>query len=441
MSSFLERIFGQVEPAPLPTPTQARALDPTDFETQLATLRNRMARQWRAASITEALGVPAIYRCVTLIANTVGSLALEAFRNGQRLPQDQAPRLIVRPNPFTTPREFFRDVSYCLATRGEALLWVAARDVDGVALSVYPMPPQEVTFEETVYQPLRPVIRWRNTQIPNEDVVHIVMSREPGVRRGSGPLQACGAAISVSVESQEWAANFFAMGGLPPALIKSAVKLSEQEAQDLKLQWAETANNMPKVIDPMIEDVKQLQWDEQAAQFNDARLYQVGDAARMFGIPGNLVEYSSPGSSLTYQNISEVYTAFLRTCLAPNYLEPIEQAMSDLLTRSTVARFNVDGLLRADIKTRFDVYESGVTKSGVLSLEEARQMEGLAPGDVEHAPIPVAVPQAIPDRLPIQQLRTLPEMRCPKCRRLNGEGYGRTICKKCGTMISTVDVA
>ena len=48
----------------------------------------------------------------------------------------------------------------------------------------------------------------------------------------------------------------------------------------------------------------------------DARAHQDGEAARMFGIPGTLLEYNAPGSSLTYQNISEVFTLFVKSCLA-----------------------------------------------------------------------------------------------------------------------------
>jgi phage portal protein BeeE len=107
----------------------------------------------------------------------------------------------------------------------------------------------------------------------------------------------------------------------------------------------------------------------------------------MFGIPGHLLEYAVQGSSLTYQNIGEVGAELVRFTLAPGYLEPIEVGISDLLTRSTVARFNAEGIYRADIKTRFEVYQIG-TGSGVLTIPEARKAEGLDPGGVETAPMP-----------------------------------------------------
>jgi hypothetical protein len=98
-------------------------------------------------------------------------------------------------------------------------------------------------------------------------------------------------------------------------------------------------------------------------------------------------------------------------CLRPNYLEVMEQTISDFLTRSTVARFNTDYLTLADVKTRWDVYNAAVP---VIGQEEAAQMaregEGLAPGDVENAPIPFAPPQAIPTAASLQVRST--EHRC-----------------------------
>lgn len=385
-------------------PMQERAIDSfvdyPDLTTQLMAVQGLTPRPWRVASLKEALGVPAVFRAVTLIANTTGALSLEAFRNGARLSDTDRPRLIVRPDPFTTPRDFYRDTAYNMATRGEAWWWVAKRDSNGDALSLLTVNPAEVTVTANERDLRYPLIEWRGVKMRNEDMRQLTLLREAGDLRGMGPLQVCGAAISVTVEAQEWAANFFASGGYPSILLKSQVDLTEEEANALKAQWIETYSNMPKVTTPSV-DVAEIGANPQGAQMLQARDYQTGDIARMFGIPASLLDHTTPGSSLTYQNLEGEFGKFVRACLWPNYLEPIEQAMSDLLTRSTVARFNLDALLRADSKTRYEVYKLGV-ESGVLAIDEARVQEGLDPGDVERATVPFAPPQAIPDRLPIQ---------------------------------------
>ena len=169
---------------------------------QLAAIQGLSPRPWRVAGLTEALGVPAIFRAVSLIANTTGSLAIEAYRKGAPLLAEQRPRIIVRPNPFTTPRDFYRDTAYSMATRGEAWWWVASRDIDGSALSLLPVNPAEVTVSEDERDLRYPIIEWRGRRMPNADMVQITLLREPGALRGVGPLQMCGAAISVAVESR-----------------------------------------------------------------------------------------------------------------------------------------------------------------------------------------------------------------------------------------------
>jgi len=388
-------------------PLQTRtSLDYPDLDTQLAAL-HAQSRPWRASSVTEAIGVPAVFRAVSLIANTTGALSLEALRRGVKLDDTARPRIVVRPNPLTTPREFYRDTAWSMATRGEAWWWVAKRDGAGLALSLFPVSPAEVTVSENPRDLRYPIIEWRGRKMPNEDMRQLTLTREPGALRGLGPLQACGAALSVTVEAQEWAANFFASGGYPSVVLASEIELTEDEAGALKAQWTETPSNMPKVTNPGLT-VTEFGANPQGAQMLTARDYQNGDIARMFGIPGSLLDHQVAGASLTYQNLEQEYAKFVRACLWPYYLEPIEQAMSDLLTNSTVARFNVDALLRADVKTRYQVYKLGVD-SGVLMPEEARVEEGLNPGNIENAPVPTGNPVLIP-AVPVE-MRTI-EVRC-----------------------------
>lgn len=426
------------------------------LDEQIAAAFGWTNRPWRPASIKDALGVPAILRCVTLVSSVGGSLSLEAWRRGVRLDPEDRPRLIVRPDPFHTPRDFVRDTIYSMATRGEGWWWVAARDPQTrQALSLIPVNPAEVRVEEDPDDLRYPKIWWREKLMPRGDMIQITYLREPGALRGYGPLQACQAAVSIAVESQEWAANFYAAGGYPSIWIKVAGSLGGgedgwsdedqtndgalSEAQRLKAQWIETAPNTPKVTDESVEDIKQFDPNPQGAQMLDARSFQVGDAVRMFGIPGKLAEYVQTGSSLTYQNLAEVMTEFLRTCLLPNYLEPIEQAMSDLLTAPTVARFNVQGVNRADVKTRFEVYKLGI-ESAVLTPELAQQEEGIVPGDVEVAPMPLAPPSAVPGSIPPRQgstpmMRSGGEVRCDglRTRRRSGISY----IAKCDRLLST----
>lgn len=387
-----------------------------DLETRLAqVMRVQSAvRPWRHASVSEALGVPAIQRAVTLISNSTGSLPVEAYRNGAVM--DEPPQVIVRPDPFSTPRDFYRDTAYLLATEGEAVWWIASRDARGYATALIVVPAGELTIEANADDRMRPRYAWGREEgtryspaTPEGRFVHITYLRQPGKLHGVGPLQLGAPAVSVSVEAQEWAANYYAEGGHASTVIKAALALDEGEAAQLKAQWTDVPNNVPRVIDDAIDSVTETDVNPQGAQMLSARDHQNGEASRLFGVPGALLEYGAPGSSLTYQNLADVWVNFVRGSLTLNYLEPIEQALGDLLPRSLVARFATKGLQRADEKTRWEIYSTAV---GVIGPDEAAQMarerEGLVPGDVELAPIPFAPPAAVPSSVPTQ-LRSVEE--------------------------------
>lgn len=402
--SILTRITDFLSLVPM-QPVQAREFTfevPPTLEDQLARLHRRPA-PWKIPSVADAMGVPAIQRAVTLIANTTGSLSLQAFRNGALM--DTPPQIISRPDPFRTPRDAYRDMAYQLASRGETVLLIATRDPDGTASALIVVPLNELTVEENPRNRLYPIYTWgdiRSTRYspanPDGKFVHITYLKEPGALRGVGPLQMAGAATSVAVEAQAWAARFYATGGKPSTELHTGMDLDEDESELLLAQWQRRESNMVQVTTGDLE-VRDHAVNEQGAQMLGAREFNNGDAARLFGIPGMLMEYNSPGSSLTYQNVTDIWTSFVRGCLAPNYLEPIEQGLGDLLPRSIVTRFYVEGLLRADIKTRYDVYESGIG-SGVLTPEQAQAMEGLVPGSPELAPVKPTPPAAVPSSIP-----------------------------------------
>ncbi len=422
---------------------QTRAIaEYPSFETQLAAIKAQFnsPRPYRLSGVSEALGVPSILSAVSLIANTVGTLSMEAYRQNVLLKDNDVPRLVVRPNPYSTPRDFWRDTAYYLATRGEAWWWVAARDSDDVAMSLYPVPPWEVRVEANERNRLRPSIFWNDRRIPNEDMRHITYLPDNTGLRGVGPLQLAGAAVSVTVEADAWAANFYS-GALPSLVATTEDDLSDEDMNRLAAQWLEKPNNVPRFLTSGLT-LAEPPYDASKAQLTEIRQFQVGEVARMFDIPGSLLEYTMSGSSLTYRNEEGIWSDFQRRCLNPHYLEPVEQEVSDLLTRSTIGKFNTQQLLRSDVKTRYEVYKTGI-EAGVLTSDEARMNEGLAPGNVDYAPVPLAAPQATPTLLPFQRSAAEGPVKCRQCSMKLAEAWapGTVItCRRCKTRNENTEV-
>ena len=161
------------------------------------------------------------------------------------------PRLVTRPGVFGTPRDFWRDTGYCLATRGEYIWWIVDRDDEGLARGLLLLPPGEVVVTWNENLNLVREYKWRNKDIPADDIEHGFFVREPGGLRGFGPLQMCGAAVSVAVEADEWASRFFGRGGVPSVVLQTAANLSAEDSDRLVTRWLERQSN--EAVSPQVD--------------------------------------------------------------------------------------------------------------------------------------------------------------------------------------------
>jgi HK97 family phage portal protein len=438
--SFLSTLGGLFLDGIGPVDVQARhGIDEfPSFEEQMAVIQNRGRYTYRTATVDEALGVPAIFSAVTLIAGTMGTLTMDGYKNEGIVPAAERPPIMVRPNPFTKPYWFWFLSAYYKATRGERWWWVAARDANRRPLSLFPVAPWEIVVEANDRDRLRPTIKWGDRIVPNEDMIADFWFPDSTGLRGVGPLQKAGAAVSVAVEAQQWAANFFS-GSIPSIIGSTEESMTAEEMALMDEQWLEKAPNLPRWVTNGLK-MSESPFNPEKAQLTDTRQYNVADVARMFSMPGSLIENQMSGSSLTYRNESGIWADFQRRCLMPIFSEPMEQDMSDLLPRGWTAQFNFDRMLRADQQTRYETYQTGID-AGIITAEEARKREGLDPGAAEFAQVPFAAPQAIPSSLPPDRVlgRTaLTDLRCPACSKLLGRvsGAAEVQCPRCRRVVA-----
>jgi HK97 family phage portal protein len=360
-----------------------------DIDAQLFERQRVRRGSVSAPTVKEAMGLPAIWRAISLLASATASLNLIEYIN--QTPAIVQNLFVRRPNQLWTPGAFFRDTVQFMAGWGENIWLVRKRDAADFASSLLPVAPY--SMQSTNWN--GETMDWtsidsdgRQTRVDSRDVVHIPLLRDPETGRGVGPLQRCGAAVTVAVEADNWARRWF-VGGMPSLYLDSAMPIDEREATAVKEQWLLDPPNLPKVGYGFTPS--QMGWNPEQAQLNGARMFNRGEVALMFGIPGRLLEYAESGTSVTYANVGDLATELVRLTLAPLYLEQIEQAFSDLLPRGHEVRFNVEELQRADVKTRYDVYEKAITL-GIKSAQDAAKEEGLlsaSGGSIARDPIPL----------------------------------------------------
>ncbi len=364
--------------------------DYPDIDEQLYRRQRELASARPGVTIKEALGVPAVFRAVTMLSSLAASLDLKEYVSDREV--DPAP-VVQRPcrEQGWQPGDFTRDSVMYGATRGEIIWLVRQRDGQGFASNILPVAPETMKSDWDGighrWYSLRP--DGKRVNYAPENVRHITpFIRDPETGRGLGPMQLARVALNVAVEADVWASRFF-IGAIPSLYLDSKVPLQGTDPDVIKEKWLTDPPNVPKVgygLTPTVLDI-----NPETAQLGSARMMSRGDAALLFGIPGRMLEYSESGSSITYANVGDLATELVRLTLAPVYLEPMEQAFTDLRPRGHETRFDVEGLERADVKTRYDIHEKAITNQ-IYSPAYAARKENIEGGAPET--VPAIVPTA-----------------------------------------------
>lgn len=320
-----------------------------------------------------ALGVPAIYRGVTLIADAIGALGLHSYRNGRIV--KPTPQILIRPNPQETRIETISAMAASLILDGNYIAVLGERGANGLPDFFYPVAIDRVNLTRVDG---RIVYRIDEQVYEADDILHIKNFALPGEFFGRGIVETQKQAIGKEIAINEYASRYFDGGVNPTAVIKSGnPDLTQEEADALKTAWLSMysgRNRQPAVLNSTT-DFEILSSNAQESQLIEAQIQGLTDAANILGLPAYYL--GAPNSSRTYANVEQENLQLVRWSIQP-IAERIEQALSDLLVRGQTAKFNYDTLLRTDTLSRYQAHAVGLT-NGFLTVDEVRDMENRDP--------------------------------------------------------------
>jgi len=357
----------------------------------------------RAASFTlaDAMALPAVNRAVHLTCSNAAAIKPVAYRDGVAL--DDQPTIVSRPTPWKRPYDFTYETVYSLLAGGDGgdAYWLTTdRDDRGQPRSAIVLDPVDVLTDFGSGR-LRPRYRWLGNEVDSRDITHIRLQPRPGKPDGVSPLVACLPRLAIIGAAESYAAAFYESGGVPEVVLHSATRLDEYEAADLRGQYIGDGSRRPIRVTSGDVDMSFPGSNPESSQMAQTRAYAATEVARLLGIPGAMMLIETSGATITYTNPEGALTQFVRETLYPVYLDPIEQAWSDLVPGTQSVRYDLPGLLAADLSTRATV-ELGYLGAGVLTPEEVRLLEGWPAevGSISRSPrfAPVRAPQVV--RLP-----------------------------------------
>ncbi|WP_454914993.1 phage portal protein [Xanthobacter sediminis] len=340
---------------------------------------------------TSAMRVAAAWRCVNIIAGTVSSLPLDLIRRESetvRRPAAGHPLrqvLTVKPNTWQTPSEFKRMLQAHLLLRGNAY---ARKVMSGQRLiGLIPIHPDRVQVEQNsdlslTYSVSRP--DGQMLKLGQRDLLHLRGLSLDGVC-GLSVLSHMREALGLALQAEQAGARLFKNGSFGNVVLKHPAHLSKEAQETLKASFMEAASgveNTGKVI--LLEeglDVAPVAMTAEDTQFLQNREFQRYDIAMFFGVPPHMIgateKTTSWGSGIEQQGIGFV------TYTLNDWLVIWQEAIKrDLIAEAEWdafdARFYVQGLLKGDVKARWDAYVKAM-QWGVYSPDDVRALEDQNP--------------------------------------------------------------
>ena len=371
-----------------------------------------------------ALSLPTFYRGTQILTDLAGALPWRAHRGGIHADQrqvrdpelvDPQPQILVDPSPFHTQNEVKRLLVRSLIMRGNAFLWISGFNAEGFPTMAVPVNPDEVRVRWAKDGFTREY-EWRGQQmVEGIDFAHIMLPPITGEPTGLGILDAGATMLGYTLNQQDFAGEFFAESATPAGVIDHPGRIDEDEALKLRAQWtSQHAGGRGVAVLSGGVTYKQISINPEQAQFLQTRAMSNQQIATVLGIPPFMLNAGQPqgtASSLTYQNLSQVFEELYRMTLSPVYLVRIEETMQRFLPRGQSVRFDTSELLRTDDANRWAAQKIALD-AGILTLDEVRDIEGRehipepeqAPGVIDRrapaaAPIPPVEPEQEPDRV------------------------------------------
>jgi HK97 family phage portal protein len=336
-----------------------------------------------------ALMYSAVFACVNVIAETIASLPLHLYKDNDQKGKQKAKEKRLYELLYYMPNPEMTSFTFRLTLQAHALLWgngYAFIDwgADGEPLAMYPLDPSKVSVRRSqengqiVYDVT--LDNGKFITLNRFQVFHLVGFSLNGLN-GISNIQMAKEAIGLGLAAEEYGARFFSNGAKPLGVLEHPGVLGEEALNNLRESWNEIhkgLQNSHKIA--ILEEgmkYKQIGIPPEDAQFLETRRFQLEEIARIFRVPLHLV---GDLSRATFSNIEHQDLSFTKHTIRP-WLVRWEQAINwKLLTpeerKIYYAEFNVDGLLRGDIKSRYEAYHIG-RQDGWLSGNDIREKENM----------------------------------------------------------------
>jgi HK97 family phage portal protein len=348
-------------------------------------------QSYTGKQVTEesALTYTAVYAAVRILAETIASIPLHVYirvgEDGKKRARGHPLYNILhnQPNTEMTAFSFWEVMMFGLLFHGNCYAEIES-DSFGDVTGLWPLLPQNMKVDrldgEIIY--LYTLPEGKTVPIKKEQIFHVHGLSSNGLC-GFSPLQMAREAIGLGLAAEEFGARFFSNGGNVSGVLEHPTELGDEGRDNLRRSFEETYSGLSRAHRLMIleEGMKYVRIGipPNEAQFLETRKFQVTEIARFFRVPPHML---ADLERSTNNNIEHQSLEFVKFSIIPWGVR-IEQTIlwklfSAQEKKYMFAEFSLEGLLRGDIKSRFEALHIA-RLDGIITADEWRAMENMNP--------------------------------------------------------------
>lgn len=332
-------------------------------------------------NVDTALGVPAVWAAVNFIAGTIAGLPLQVYRKNadggrEKVSNEISTILHDAVNDDMSSFEWRKYSFEQVLTGGRAVTYIEKNGL-GQIVNLWPLDPTKVRVERLIDG--RKIYRVNAKVYEAYEVLDLPFMLKANMTDSRGPISQNKDAIGMAIAASRYGSKAFQSGGIPPAVLQgpfqsgaSANRASEDvAATTLKL----AREGRPIMALPLGHELKTIGFTPENMQLLELQRFSIEQIARIYSLPPVFLQDLTHG---TFSNTEQQDLHFVKHTVK-RWVEQFEQEMNlKFFGRGSdfYVEFNVDGLLRGDLKSRMEAYATSI-QNGIRTPNEVRSIENM----------------------------------------------------------------
>ncbi len=337
-----------------------------------------------------AEGIPAVYGCVDILANTNAQCPLRLMKNdgkgGQIDDPDHPlyPLLRQQPNPEMTAFDFRTTMERWKNLWGNAYAEVV-RDAQGRVKALWPLRSDRMQITRDNLNRLTYTYRLADGQpktctfdANRPPIFHLRINSLDGVL-GRSPIRVLRESIGFTLAAGQFGQRFFNNSASPRGILTTEANFTKEQRDVLRQSWNATHQGVENAHKIAILEgglkFEPIGMPPEDAQFIEVMKFQLEEiSGRIYHIPPFMISHTEKSTS--WGTGLEQQALGFRTFTMGSHFESWSQAITrDLLsfkaTDTHQAVFDTTALTAGDFKSRIDAWGTAIEK-GIASPDEAR---------------------------------------------------------------------